>query len=98
MPQTTHDLVLEVLEGCADSALAEAGELGESAIRSPTELTLRTGDLDAVRGLRRIVSAYATVTVPARRPRELLGTAVQQRLAALFVQIGRRWAASARPT
>ena len=90
MPQITHDLVLEVLEGCADSALAEAGELGESAIRSPTELTLRTGDLDAVRALRRIVSAYAAVTVPARRPRELLDTAVQQRLAALLAEIARQ--------
>lgn len=90
MPQITHDLVLEVLEGCADSALAEASELGASAIRSSTELALRTADLDAVRALRRTVSAYTDLTVPARRPRELLDTAVQQRLAAVLEQIGRQ--------
>lgn len=90
MAQITHDLVLEVLEGCAESALAEANELGPATALSPTELTVSTADLEAVRGLRRVVSAYTGLTVPARRPRELLDTGVQQRLAALLESIGRQ--------
>lgn len=90
MAQITHDLVLEVLDGCADSALAEASALGSAAVVSPTELTVRTPDLEAVRGLRRVVSAYTGLTVPARRPRELLDTGVQQRLTALLESIGRQ--------
>lgn len=86
----THQLVLEVLEGCADSALVEAAALGESAIVSPTELTLITDDLDAVRSLRRVVSAYTTITVPARRPRELLETSVQRHAAELLADVLRQ--------
>ena len=81
MTQLTHDLVLEVLEGCAASALAEARELGAVRTVSATELMLRTDDLDAARCLRRVVAASTSLTVPARRPRELMETSVQQRLA-----------------
>lgn len=88
MTPITHDLVLEVLEGCAPSALAEARELGPVRTVSATELMLRTSDLDAVRSLRCTVAASAALTVSARRPRELLETSVQQRLSGLL-QIGR---------
>src|SRR5699024_9402840 len=57
MTQLTHDLVLEVLEGCTASALAEARELGAVRTVSATELMLRTDDLDAARCLRRVVAA-----------------------------------------
>lgn len=87
---TTHDLVLEVLEGCAAAALAEASSLGTAAEVSATELTLRTEDLDAVRSLRHVVSASLAVAVPARRPRELLETSVQQRLQEQWEAIARQ--------
>lgn len=90
MTQLTHDLVLEVLEGCAASALAEARELGAVRTVSATELALRTDDLDAVRSLRRVVAASTSLTVPARRPRELLETSVQQRLAELLEDLRRQ--------
>lgn len=90
MFQITHDLVLEVLEGTAEAALAEASALGETRRIGPTELTLRTSDLDAVRELRCVVAAYTTLSVPARRPRGLLETSVQQRLAALMADIQRQ--------
>ena len=56
-------------------------ELGAVRTVSATELALRTDDLDAVRSLRRVVAASTSLTVPARRPRDLLETSVQQRLA-----------------
>lgn len=90
MGQVTHDLVLEVLDGCADSALAEARELGPARRVGPTELILRSDDLDAVRGLRRVVAASTALTVPARRPRELLETSVQQQLAVLLEDLRRQ--------
>ncbi|GAA1485050.1 methyltransferase [Brachybacterium fresconis] len=90
MSQITHELVLEVLDGCGESALREARELGSARQVSPTELTLSTDDLDAVRGLRRVVAASTSLTVPARRPRELLETSVQQRLGALLEDLGRQ--------
>lgn len=90
MPQIKHQLVLEVLEGCAASARAEAEQLGAVGTVSPTELVLATADLDAVRGLRRVVAAYTTVTVPARRPRELLETSVLQQVSALIEDLGRQ--------
>ena len=90
MTPITHDLVLEVLEGCAPSALAEARELGPVRTVSATELLLRTSDLDAVRSLRCTVAASTALTVPARRPRELLETSVQQRLAAMLEELRRQ--------
>jgi tRNA (guanine6-N2)-methyltransferase len=90
MAQITHELVLEVLEGCGASALEEARELGSARIVGPTELTLRTEDLDAVRSLRRVVAASTGLTVPARRPRELLETSVQQRTGELLEEIRRQ--------
>ena len=90
MSRITHDLVLEVLEGCGDSALQEARELGAVRRVGPTELVLRCEDLDAVRSLRRVVAASTSLTVPARRPRELLETSVQQRLGELLEQIRRQ--------
>jgi len=88
--QITHDLVLEVLEGCGASALAEARQLGAARLVAPTELALRSEDLDAVRSLRRVVAASTSLTVPARRPRELLETSVQQRLGELLEEIRRQ--------
>ena len=90
MSQITHDLVLEVLDGCGQSALEEARELGAVRRIGPTELALRSGDLDGVRSLRRVVAASTALTVPARRPRELLETSVQQRLAELLEEIRRQ--------
>lgn len=90
MTQITHDLVLEVLEGCAAGALEEARARGSARIVGPTELALRTDDLDAVRSLRRVVAASTGLTVPARRPRELLETSVQQRLGELLEDVRRQ--------
>lgn len=85
-----HDLVLEVLDGCGDSALTEAELLGPAQSIGPTELTLFTEDLNAVRTLRRVVAAYSTLSIPARRPRELLETSVQQRLGEILQDIARQ--------
>ncbi|AXK45084.1 methyltransferase [Brachybacterium saurashtrense] len=90
MTGITHELVLEVLEGCAEHALAEAKELGPARPVTPTEISLHTEDLDAVRSLRRAVAASTALTVPARRPRELLETSVQQRLGTLLEEIRRQ--------
>ncbi|MDN5898650.1 MAG: methyltransferase [Brachybacterium sp.] len=90
MSQITHDLVLEVLDGCGQSALREARELGPVRLIGPTELALRCDDLDAVRSLRRVVAASTSLTVPARRPRELLETSVQQRFGELLEEIRRQ--------
>ncbi|HEX7350595.1 methyltransferase [Brachybacterium sp.] len=90
MAQITHDLVLEVLDGCGQSALAEAREHGLARLIAPTELALSCEDLDAVRSLRRVVAVSTGLTVPARRPRELLETSVQQQLAALLEEIRRQ--------
>lgn len=90
MGQITHELVLEVLDGCGVSALREAGELGFVQRVGPTELTLTSSDLDAVRSLRRVVAASTSLTIPARRPQELLETSVQQRLGELLGDIRRQ--------
>lgn len=90
MGQITHELVLEVLDGCGQSALQEASRLGFARLVGPTELTLNSSDLDAVRSLRRVVAASSSLTVPARRPRELLETSVQQRLGELLEDIRRQ--------
>ena len=90
MAQITHELVLEVLDGCAASALSEARQLGFARVTGPTELSLRTDDLDAVRSLRRVVAASTALTVPARRPRELLETSVPQRLGELLDALRRQ--------
>ncbi len=90
MAQITHELVLEVLDGCAQSALQEARQLGFARLVGPTELTVSTADLDAVRSLRRVVAASTSLTVPARRPRELLETSVQQRLGELLEDLRRQ--------
>lgn len=90
MSQLTHDLVLDVLEGCGGSALQEAAALGPARPAAPTELHLRTGELDAVRSLRRVVAASTALTVPARRPRELLETGVQQRVGELLEDLARQ--------
>ncbi|MGY5764503.1 methyltransferase [Brachybacterium sp. DNPG3] len=87
---TQQEIVLEVLEGCADSAAQEASPLGPVRIVGPTELTLRCDDLDAVRSLRCVVAAYAAITVPARRPRELLETSVTRRIAAVLEAVRRQ--------
>lgn len=83
------DLVLETLDGCGPLAAREAAALGEVRTISPTELRVRTDDLAAARGLRRTVAAYASIGVPARRPRELLETSVMQRVDALLAEIRR---------
>lgn len=90
MGQITHELVLEVLDGCGASALQEASRLGFARLVGPTELVLSTSDLDAVRSLRRVVAASTSHTVPARRPRELLETSVQQRLGELLEDVRRQ--------
>ncbi|WP_193104491.1 methyltransferase [Brachybacterium sp. FME24] len=90
MSQITHELVLEVLDGCGASALREAGRLGTVRQVTPTELSLTTDDLDAVRDLRRVVAASISLTVVARRPRELLETSVQQRFAGLLEDLDRQ--------
>jgi len=90
MVQITHDLVLEVLDGCGPSALEEVRQLGFARTVGPTELLLSTADLDGVRSFRRVVAASSELTVPARRPRELLETSVQQRLGELLEDIQRQ--------
>lgn len=90
MGQITHDLVLEVLDGCCPSARREAEALGVVTEIGPTELRLRTGDLDAVRSLRSVVAASLRLTVPARRPRELRETSVQQRVGEMLEAIARQ--------
>lgn len=90
MTQLQHRLVLEVLEGCAASARAEAARLGPVGTVSATELELTTQRLDEVRELRRVVAAYSTVTVPARRPRELLETSVLQQVQAIVEDLARQ--------
>lgn len=74
------DVVLEVLDGCAPFAEAEARALGPVRRVSPTELTLATDRLAEVRQLRRVVSAYLRVTIPARRPQEILETSAMRRV------------------
>jgi tRNA (guanine6-N2)-methyltransferase len=86
---TAHRLVLEVLEGCGPFARQEAQHLGPTREISPTELELTTDDLRAVRDLRRVVAAYDVIRVPARRPRELLETSVQQTLARRIAELRR---------
>src|SRR5699024_3585751 len=90
MSQITHELVLEVLDGCGDSALREARELGAVRRVGPTELVLRCDDLDAVRSLRRVVAASTSLTVPGCRHDERLKPSVHQRLVELLEQIGRQ--------
>ena len=90
MSQITHEVVLEVLDGCGAAALAEARTLGPVRTAGPTELHLTASDLDALRGLRRVVAASLALTVPARRPRELLETSVQQRLDGMLEAIRRQ--------
>ncbi|MFC0674778.1 methyltransferase [Brachybacterium hainanense] len=85
----TYDLVLETLEGCGPSAQREAAALGDVSIISPTELRLRTTDLAGSRALRRVVAVHAAVSIPARRPRELLETSVMQRVGELLGRIRR---------
>lgn len=87
MEHSESDLVLEVLEGCAPFALREAQRIGRARVVSPTELRVSGAPIPAAQDLRRVASAYASLTVPARRPRELLETSVQQRIAALWEQI-----------
>ncbi|PWH05739.1 N-6 DNA methylase [Brachybacterium endophyticum] len=89
MASDSLEIVLEVLEGCAGPAQREAEELGVVRVVSPTELRLRTADLAGLRDLRCTVAAYAALVVPARRPRELLETSVQQRLRDLVARISR---------
>lgn len=87
MQQDADEFVLEVLEGCAPSASREASRLGECRLVSPTELRLFGADLADVRSLRCAVAAYAVLSVPARRPRELLETSFQQRIAQLWERV-----------
>lgn len=84
-----HDIVLEVLEGCAPFARAEAQQLGEANLVGPTEVRLRTADLTGVKSLRRVVAAYLVLRIPARRPTELLETSVQQEIAESIALIRR---------
>lgn len=74
------DVVLEVLDGCAPFAENEARALGRVELVSPTELTLTTDRLAETRELRRVVSAYLRITVPARRPQEILETSAMRRV------------------
>lgn len=75
------DVVLEVLEGCAPLARAEAQRLGPVVVVGPTELRLHTADQAGVRSLRRVVAAYESVLAPGRRPTAILETSVMQELA-----------------
>ena len=90
MSEITYEVVLEVLDGCGPAALTEARELGAVRTVSATELILLTSDLDALRGLRRVVAASLALAVPARRPRELMETSVQQRLGGMLEAIRRQ--------
>ena len=76
----TYDVVIEVLDGCAHAAAAEAHALGEVRIHGRTELHLRTDDLAGLRGLRRAVAAYVRISAEGKRPRVLLETSVQQQI------------------
>lgn len=76
-----REVVLEVLDGCGDLAAEEARSLDPVQRVGPTELRVRTADLAAARTLRRSVAAYDVLTVPARRPREILETSVMRDLA-----------------
>lgn len=96
--QTPSDLVLEVLDGCADAAAREAEALGEVRIIGPTELVLSTYDLEGVIALRRVVAAYLRVRVPARRPQEILETSVMRDLGEQLRRIQRRRPRSSRFT
>lgn len=84
-----HDVVLEVLDGCAHAAAREAGALGEVRIHGRTELHLRTGDLAALRGLRTVVAASVRIAADGHRPRVLLETSVMQRVRALLEELAR---------
>jgi tRNA (guanine6-N2)-methyltransferase len=87
------ELVLEVLEGCGPFARREAEQLGTVVSDTPTELRVAVPDLPAAfgaaRASRRIVAAYAVLSLPARRPRELLETSAQQRIQDLIEQVRR---------
>jgi predicted RNA methylase len=87
---STVPVVLEVLEGCAPAAEREAAARGTARLVSPTELVLETEDLGAVRSLRCVVAAYRRLRFPARRPRELLETSVQQRIAETVAELRRQ--------
>ncbi|MCS6710626.1 methyltransferase domain-containing protein [Brachybacterium sp. EF45031] len=76
----SSEVLLEVLEGCREDAAREASALGAVQVLSPTELRLHTDDLAGCRTLRRVVTASLVSAHPARRPRELLATPVQQQL------------------
>lgn len=87
------EIVLEVLEGCGPLARSEAEKLGTVVCAGSTELRLAAADLlvaiDRARSLRRAVAASAVLSVPARRPRELLETSAQQRIQELIAHVRR---------
>ncbi len=86
---TVDEVVLEVLDGCAPFARAEATLLGDVDVVGPTELRLRTSHLAEARALRRVVAAYVSESAPARRPRELLETSFMRRLGNRIDQLRR---------
>lgn len=81
------DIVLEVWDGCAPFAAAEAAALGPVREVAPTELRLATEDLVAPRDLRTVAAAHLALRFDVRRPRELLATENQQRLGAAVARI-----------
>jgi tRNA (guanine6-N2)-methyltransferase len=81
------DIVLEVWDGCGPFAAVEAARLGTVRTVSATELRLETEDLGAPRELRTVAAAYLALTFDVRRPRELLATENQQRLARAVARI-----------
>ncbi|MFE5774856.1 methyltransferase [Brachybacterium sp. NPDC056505] len=92
-PDPARELVLEVLDGCGPLARREAEQLGTVVSEEPTELRLAVPDLTAAipiaRSWRRVVAASAVLSLPARRPRELLETSAQQRIGELIEQVRR---------
>lgn len=74
------EVVLEILDGCAELAAQEASVLGPVRIVGPTEAVVDTDDLTGAAALRRSVAAYLCIRIPARRPQELLETSVMRHL------------------
>lgn len=88
-PAEQDEVVLELLEGCGGAARREASALGRVVEVGATELRLRlpARDLARVRELRTVVAGYLCLTVPARRPRELLESSVMRDLATSIERI-----------
>lgn len=94
----SSEIVLEVLDGCAELAAREASALGPVRVIGPTEVVLLTDDVAGAAALRTVVSAYLCIRVPSRRPQELLETSVMRRLGEALLGLQRLRPRSARFT